>query len=344
MAVLKRVAEDTPRPIRQIIPEVPQWLCDIIATLHAKDPDKRFQSASEVATLLEQHLAHLQQPSLVPRPGAVKPPGKRKLSLPKALSAVGALAILTAALSYAFWPRAQSAPRNAEAIDAGQTAAEPLISKARPSEPLAPAALHRYILQGGADVYDALIDFTEPTRRFGDATQDNALRRAELQCNALLVRFDLSKLKLRPEAQVENATLSFYVWDPSSSGKTRVNVYPMKTNWDESSVTWQAPEEGKSWQGGKSFSLHADAGPACDAVTVLPENGADTANPAIEYQFDVTALVRSWLDGTVPNLGVAIAPAIDPSVDDGILSRFQVFASEYSHVNQTPKLTLQVRE
>ena len=74
LAVLKRVAEDTPRPIRQIIPEVPQWLCDLIARLHAKDPAHRFQSAAEVAALLEQHLAHLQQPSLVARPQAVKVP------------------------------------------------------------------------------------------------------------------------------------------------------------------------------------------------------------------------------------------------------------------------------
>src|SRR5262249_40451280 len=35
MATLKRVAEDTPRPIREIIPEVPEWLCNIIAKLHA---------------------------------------------------------------------------------------------------------------------------------------------------------------------------------------------------------------------------------------------------------------------------------------------------------------------
>ena len=42
LAVLKRVAEDTPRPIREIIPETPQWLCDIIAKLHAKNPDDRF--------------------------------------------------------------------------------------------------------------------------------------------------------------------------------------------------------------------------------------------------------------------------------------------------------------
>ena len=52
MAVLKRVAEDTPRAIREIIPETPQWLCDIIAKLHAKNPDDRYQSAREVADVL----------------------------------------------------------------------------------------------------------------------------------------------------------------------------------------------------------------------------------------------------------------------------------------------------
>jgi serine/threonine protein kinase/formylglycine-generating enzyme required for sulfatase activity len=52
LAVLKRVAEDNPRPIREIIPETPQWLCDIIAKLHAKKPEDRFQSAREVADVL----------------------------------------------------------------------------------------------------------------------------------------------------------------------------------------------------------------------------------------------------------------------------------------------------
>ncbi len=52
VAVLKRVAEDKPRAIRETIPETPQWLCDIIAKLHAKDPDKRYQSAREVADVL----------------------------------------------------------------------------------------------------------------------------------------------------------------------------------------------------------------------------------------------------------------------------------------------------
>ena len=61
LAVLNRVAEDTPRPIWEIIPEVPNWLCAIIAKLHAKNPDERFASANEVAELLACHLAELQQ-------------------------------------------------------------------------------------------------------------------------------------------------------------------------------------------------------------------------------------------------------------------------------------------
>jgi RND family efflux transporter MFP subunit len=60
LAVLKRVSEDAPRPIREIIPEVPQWLCDLIAKLHAKRPEDRFASAQEVADLLAQHFAQTQ--------------------------------------------------------------------------------------------------------------------------------------------------------------------------------------------------------------------------------------------------------------------------------------------
>jgi formylglycine-generating enzyme required for sulfatase activity len=59
-AVLKRVVEDDPRPIQEVIPEVPAWLCDIIAKLHAKKPEDRFQSAREVADVLADCEAQLQ--------------------------------------------------------------------------------------------------------------------------------------------------------------------------------------------------------------------------------------------------------------------------------------------
>ena len=61
VAVLKRVAEDTPRPIPEIIPEVPQWLCDLITRLHAKKREERFASAQEVADLLARRLPQMQR-------------------------------------------------------------------------------------------------------------------------------------------------------------------------------------------------------------------------------------------------------------------------------------------
>jgi len=92
VAVLKRVAEDTPRSIREIVPEIPQWLCDIIAKLHAKNPDDRYQSAREVADVLadcESQLkanAKLKDFSRIPksnlpavaRPAAAVKSGRRK--------------------------------------------------------------------------------------------------------------------------------------------------------------------------------------------------------------------------------------------------------------------------
>src|SRR5262249_40967530 len=52
MAVLRRVCEDTPRPLREVNPDIPDWLAALITRLHAKDPAGRFQSAAEVADLL----------------------------------------------------------------------------------------------------------------------------------------------------------------------------------------------------------------------------------------------------------------------------------------------------
>jgi hypothetical protein len=61
LAVLKKVCEESPRPIRELNPYVPDWLCNLVENLLAKDPDERYQSASEVADLLSQFLAFVQQ-------------------------------------------------------------------------------------------------------------------------------------------------------------------------------------------------------------------------------------------------------------------------------------------
>ncbi len=62
MAVLKRVCEMPHRPIREINPDVPDWLENLIDRLLAKEPADRLSSATQVADLLERGLAHLQQP------------------------------------------------------------------------------------------------------------------------------------------------------------------------------------------------------------------------------------------------------------------------------------------
>ncbi len=76
IAVLKRVCEDIPRPIREVIPETPSWLSDIISKLHAKDPDDRFQSAKEVAEVMGQHLAFVREPMKAPRPAPIVLPAE----------------------------------------------------------------------------------------------------------------------------------------------------------------------------------------------------------------------------------------------------------------------------
>ena len=137
--------------------------------------------------------------------------------------------------------------------------------------------------------------------------------------------------------------MSFYVWDPSSSGNTKVCAFPMQTAWDKETVTWRHPAPGKSWRDGAVFAFGADTGPAGSEVVVKAEQGSDTADPPLEYQLDVTDLVRAWLDGRTPNHGLAIAPVSDASVDEGLLTRFQVCGSHYSRSQFTPKLTVQAR-
>jgi serine/threonine protein kinase len=61
VAVLKRVCEDTPRSLRDILSSVPSWLEAIIFRLLKKDRKDRYQSAQEVSDLLGRCLADLER-------------------------------------------------------------------------------------------------------------------------------------------------------------------------------------------------------------------------------------------------------------------------------------------
>lgn len=72
MGVLRRVCDDSPRPLREINPQVPEWVAALIEKLQEKRPAERFETASEVAEHLKACVAHLQQPTQVPLPVAVR--------------------------------------------------------------------------------------------------------------------------------------------------------------------------------------------------------------------------------------------------------------------------------
>jgi serine/threonine protein kinase len=68
VALLRRVSDEAPKPVREVNADVPAWLEALIERLMAKAPADRAQSAAEVAGLLEGYLAHLRQPTTVPAP------------------------------------------------------------------------------------------------------------------------------------------------------------------------------------------------------------------------------------------------------------------------------------
>ncbi len=73
-AVLRRITDTEPRAIREVNSDMPLWLDNLVQKLLAKDPNERFQSADEIASVLQQCLAHVQQPSSVDIPKCCRLP------------------------------------------------------------------------------------------------------------------------------------------------------------------------------------------------------------------------------------------------------------------------------
>ena len=104
--VLRRITDNSPRPIRDINPEIPQWLCTIVDRLHAKSVTDRFQSAAAVAELLTQCLAHFSQPGIHLLPPELQRGKGHKVFSGRPMRIVLTIAVLTIAalLGYTLTP------------------------------------------------------------------------------------------------------------------------------------------------------------------------------------------------------------------------------------------------
>ena len=99
MGLLRRIIDVCPRPLREVNADIPEWLAAIIEKLHAKTANDRFESAGELADLLEGCLAHVQQPTRTPLPKSI--PRQSREQLRSARRTVGLAAALVVVAMFA---------------------------------------------------------------------------------------------------------------------------------------------------------------------------------------------------------------------------------------------------
>ena len=97
-AVMRQISDESPLPIHDLNPEIPEWLCQIISKLMAKKKEDRFHSAVEVYEILDACLNHSQQPTVtqLPKVPRIKR-NNRKSSILKIFSGVVVMVALVTA-------------------------------------------------------------------------------------------------------------------------------------------------------------------------------------------------------------------------------------------------------
>jgi len=124
--VLRRISDDRPRRIREINPEIPEWLCALVERLHEKEAGRRYQTAEEVAALCEQCLAHLQQPTVTTLPDGLLPvsSSEQKLRRSRRIGWAFGLAMTAVCAAALVWHQVGRTPAG-DGPDQGASAASP---------------------------------------------------------------------------------------------------------------------------------------------------------------------------------------------------------------------------
>jgi WD40 repeat protein len=63
LQVLKQITDAKHKPLRELNPQLPEWFTETVDDLLAKKPDDRYQTATDLAEVLEFHWAHLKTSS-----------------------------------------------------------------------------------------------------------------------------------------------------------------------------------------------------------------------------------------------------------------------------------------
>ena len=127
LGVLRKINDSEPKSIREINPDMPDWFARIVERLMAKRPDDRYGSAQELAELLENCLAHVQQPLHVPLPTTLRIPSsvalvKDKLHRHPVRMLLGLLLLVL--LGFMLWPQVVNLLPNTSTLPATNATAE----------------------------------------------------------------------------------------------------------------------------------------------------------------------------------------------------------------------------
>ena len=141
--ILRRITDTQPRPIRELNPNIPEWLCTIIGKLMSKQAEDRYASVEEVALLLEACLAHVQQPTTVPLPESVAPPTNHSRIFSGARRSSGVAVMIAAVVAglvgIALWQAATGPDADENGRIPGAPAAPTQSAQAQAREPAAKA-------------------------------------------------------------------------------------------------------------------------------------------------------------------------------------------------------------
>lgn len=153
--------------------------------------------------------------------------------------------------------------------------------------------------------------------------------------NRSLLIFDVSSIPA--SATVTAATLSLYWYYPAGATRTNdtvVGIYRPASTWNTSYVTWNNRISGTAWTnaGGDwrdSAGVSQGTTPY-DSVTFPAATVPDNAF----HDWDITALVQDWVDGTLSNYGVLMKAATENS------NYIAFYSVNYASASLRPKLTV----
>lgn len=193
-----------------------------------------------------------------------------------------------------------------------------------PTPTLTPAPITTLVIQNGilGSSEDTGIDQYNPDT---SDCLETTLRVGYGQRFSSLLRFDLASIP--PGSNINSAHIQLYTAGWSGSGASiGMGVYAVLRSVDICEATWNVAQTASPWGSAGCNNTVTDRRPTAESTLLI--NGFNQW-----YAFDVTALVREWMDGSLANNGVLLRGSTDGH-------SFHFASSEYPSTVLHPRLVV----